>query len=426
MQSISYIVDFIDNNRLDEQYKKLYVTEEFVAYNRERYKKALKSFQDIYGDKEVAIFSAPGRTEVCGNHTDHQLGCVLAASINLDAIAIVSPVDSNVIRLVSDEQDMLEVNLDNLSVVEREVGTTNALIRGVASGLVNKGYKIGGFDAYVTSDVLIGAGMSSSAAFESLIGACISGLYNDGNISSVDIAKVGQYAENEYFGKPCGLMDQMASSVGGLIYIDFENTDPIIQKVPCELDANGYSLCIVDTKGSHADLTDDYAAIPKEMKQVASFFGKDVLRQVDEKEFIQAIPSLRKHFNDRSVLRTMHFFGEQARVRNCVSGLNNGDFDGFLTEINNSGASSFKLLQNIYSAKDVFSQNVNVALSYSEYILKDNGVCRVHGGGFAGTIQAFVKKDYANEYKAEIEKIFGDGSCRILSIRDIGQTEINL
>jgi galactokinase len=304
---------------------------------------------------------------------------------------------------------------------DKELGTTAALIRGVAAALAQEGFHIGGFDAYVTSDVLMGAGMSSSAAFESLIGTIVSGLYNDMGISPVTIAKAGQYAENVYFGKPCGLMDQMACSVGGLIYIDFKDEkNPVVEQVPCDFKKENYSLCITDTLGSHADLTDDYAAIPAHMKQVAKLFGKEYLREVEPEEFYQQIAMVRKQTGDRSTLRAMHFFGEMERVANGVCALKNQDFNTFLQMIAQSGDSSAKLLQNIYSSHDVEHQNVMIALAASVHILGENGVSRVHGGGFAGTIQAFVKHEAVPAYKEFLESIFGTGSCHVLNIRPYG------
>lgn len=426
MNHISDLKVKILNGELDDRLKEVYVDASLLDYHKGRYVAALEQFVELFGEKEVEIFSAPGRSEVCGNHTDHQHGHVLATSINLDAIAVVAKTEDNRIRLVSGEFPMVEMDMNNVEKREDELETTDALIRGVAAGIKNKGYDIGGFEAYVTSDVLMGAGMSSSAAFESLIGTIFSGLYNDGTVSSVDIAKIGQYAENVYFGKPCGLMDQMACSVGGLIYIDFadkENT--VIEQVPCDFEAHAYSLCIVDTKGSHADLTDDYAAIPIEMKRAAACFGKEVLGEVNPEEFYSSIAKVREQAGDRCVLRAMHFFTEQKRVSEGVNALKQDDFDTFLDVIKRSGDSSSKLLQNIYSTKDVNTQNVTVALAASEYALQgEKGVCRVHGGGFAGTIQAFVKNEAVDEYKNYIESIFGDDTCHVLKVRPYGGIQV--
>lgn len=425
MRNINELRAEMESGMYDSRLKDIYVDEKMVPYNRERYVKAIDRFKELYREEEVEIYSAPGRSEVCGNHTDHQNGHVLATSVNLDAIAIVTGTDDMTIHLVSD--DMPEEIID-ISDVERnadEEGTTKALIKGVVAGIEDYGYKIGGFKAYITSDVLMGAGMSSSAAFESLIGTILSGLYNHMKISSVDIAKIGQYAENVFFGKPCGLMDQMACAVGGLIYIDFlDKANPVIKQVPCDFEANQYSLCIVDTKGSHADLTDDYAAIPEEMRQVAKFFGKELLTEIMPSEFFSNIALLRGHISDRAVLRAMHFYTEQARVDEGVKALEANDFGRFLDVIRRSGDSSGKLLQNIYSTKDVHTQNVMVALGASEYFLGDEGVCRVHGGGFAGTIQAFVKNAAVDGYKNSIESIFGEGTCHVLKVRPYGGIKV--
>lgn len=292
-------------------------------------------------------------------------------------------------------------------------------------GLKKNGHKIGGFQAYVTSDVLNGAGMSSSAAFETLVGTIISGLYNGMEISPVEIAQVAQYAENVFFGKPCGLMDQMACSVGGLIHIDFADLkNPMVEKVEVDFDVYHHSLCITDTKGSHADLTDDYALIPQEMKKVASFFGKEFLREVDEKEFYKNIAKLQKECGDRAVLRSLHFFEEDKRVEQEVSALKNGDFKGFLQTVKASGNSSFNYLQNVYTNKDVQNQGVSIGLAVSESILKEHGVSRVHGGGFAGTIQAFVEDSFVETYREVLDSVFGEGACHVLKVRPFGGIKV--
>ncbi len=415
-----YVQD-IKNGVYDNRLREVYVGPQMVPYNVQRYQDALAKFHSLFGDKEVAVYSAPGRSEVSGNHTDHQHGHVLATSINLDTIGVAAPTDDGMVHLVSGNAPLLEVDLSDTEICEAEKETTTALIRGVAAGLRQRGYAIGGFEAYVTSDVLIGAGMSSSAAFESLIGTIFSGMYNDMKVPAVEIAKIGQYAENAYFGKPCGLMDQMACSVGGLVYIDFADVEkPVIRQVSSDFEGNAYSLCIVDTKGSHADLTDDYAAIPREMKEIAAFFGKEYLREIPVAEFLANIAKIRESIGDRAVLRAIHFYTEQDRVLEAVAALEANDFAGFLQAIAESGASSAKNLQNIFSLKNPNVQNVSVALAASEYYLKGKGVCRVHGGGFAGTIQAFVKNDAVAEYKTEIEAIFGKDSCHVLKVRPYG------
>lgn len=419
MQNIMSIRESLEQGSLDQKIREIYVDEQRVPYNRERYIRAIDRFTELFpSEKEIEIYSAPGRSEVCGNHTDHQNGMVLATSINLDAIAIVAKAEEPVIRLVSGDFPMEEVDVADLSMKEEEQSTTTALIRGVAAGMKERSHKVGGFTAYITSDVLMGAGMSSSAAFESLIGTILSGLYNDMKVSSIEIAQIGQYAENIYFGKPCGLMDQMACSVGGMIFIDFkEKEHPEVRQVHTDFEKAGLSLCIVDTKGSHADLTPDYAAVPAEMNQVAQALGREHLREVPRETFFKELPKLWKETSGRTVLRAIHFYEEEERVLRGVKSLEESDYPGFLSVIRASGDSSAKYLQNIYSPKDVDSQNVTVALAVSESILGENGVCRVHGGGFAGTIQAFVKNEAVAAYKEQIEAIYGDDSCHVLKVR---------
>lgn len=419
MQNIMSVRESLEQGSLDQKIKEIYVDEQRVPYNRERYIRAIDRFTELFpSEKEIEIYSAPGRSEVCGNHTDHQNGMVLATSINLDAIAIVAKAEEPVIRLVSGDFPMEEVDVADLSMKEEEQSTTTALIRGVAAGMKERDHKVGGFTAYITSDVLMGAGMSSSAAFESLIGTILSGLYNDMKVSSIEIAQIGQYAENIYFGKPCGLMDQMACSVGGMIFIDFkEKEHPEVRQVHTDFEKAGLSLCIVDTKGSHADLTPDYAAVPAEMNQVAQALGREHLREVPREIFFKELPKLWKETSGRAVLRAIHFYEEEDRVLRGVKSLEESDYPGFLSVIKASGDSSAKYLQNIYSPKDVDSQNVTVALAVSESILGENGVCRVHGGGFAGTIQAFVKNEAVAAYKEQIEAIYGDDSCHVLKVR---------
>lgn len=406
-----------------ELLKDIYIDESVLEYQKERYVKAIESFEELFGVKDVEIYSAPGRSEIGGNHTDHQCGRVLAASINLDAIAIVAKKESGIV-LKSEGYPMINVSLADL-LPKKEEGTSAGLIRGVAARLKEEGYEIGGFEAYVTSDVLNGAGMSSSAAFEVLIGNILSGLYNEGKISPVLIAQAGQYAENVFFGKPCGLMDQMASSVGNLIFIDFADVkNPVIKKVNVNFEDFNHSLCIVDTKGSHADLTDEYAAIPEEMKRVAAYFGKEILKQVDKNEFYTNIPEIRKVAGDRAVLRAMHWFEETDRVIDQVNALEEENFEEFKKLIKSSGDSSFKYLQNVYSVKNLSRQEMAVGLALSDVILKGKGVSRVHGGGFAGTIQAFVPNDIVDIYKKNMEDIFGEDACHVLKIRKYGGMKV--
>ena len=407
-----------------ELLKDIYIDESVLEYQKGRYVKAIESFEELFGVKDVEIYSAPGRSEIGGNHTDHQCGRVLAASINLDAIAIVAKKESGIV-LKSEGYPMINVSLADLLPTKEEEGTSAGLIRGVAARLKEEGYEIGGFEAYVTSDVLNGAGMSSSAAFEVLIGNILSGLYNEGKISPVLIAQAGQYAENVFFGKTCGLMDQMASSVGNLIFIDFADVkNPVIKKVNVNFEDFNHSLCIVDTKGSHADLTDEYAAIPEEMKRVAAYFGKEILKQVDKNEFYTNIPEIRKVAGDRAVLRAMHWFEETDRVIDQVNALEEENFEEFKKLIKSSGDSSFKYLQNVYSVKNLSRQEMAVGLALSDVILKGKGVSRVHGGGFAGTIQAFVPNDIVDIYKKNMEDIFGEDACHVLKIRKYGGMKV--
>ena len=391
-----------------------------------RYKKAEADFAEYFGSLgEHRFFSAPGRTEICGNHTDHNCGKVFAASVNLDVIAVVEPTDDGKITIKSDGFPEDSISLDNLEVVAEEKNTSASLIRGVAAKFAQEGYKVGGFRAYTTSNVMKGSGLSSSAAFEVLVGTILSHVYNGGQISPVKIAQISQYAENVYFGKPSGLMDQMASSVGGFIAIDFKETSsPVIESISADFEKFDHALCIVDAKGDHADLTDEYASIPTEMKKIAEYFGCKHLREIARADIMLNINLLRKQFGDRAVLRAIHFFDENERVDKLVHALKTGDFAAFLGSVKESGDSSFKYLQNIYANTDVTHQCLSIALNVAEYSLHRKGACRVHGGGFAGTIQAFVPLDSLQQFKMNIEKVFGAGSCHVLSVRPIGGTEV--
>ena len=419
------LIRHIKDGKLSDRLIRIYIDDSKIKYQTERYTNAVKKYTELFSDSEdydddVCIISAPGRTEVCGNHTDHQRGEVLAASINDDAIAIVG--SSNSVNIMSEGYPMISFSIDDISKKDNEEGTTVALIKGVLAGCRDKGFSIGGFNAYITSDVLGGSGLSSSAAFETVIGNVISNLYNDGKIDAVTIARIGQYAENHYFGKPCGLMDQMACSVGGLCHIDFASPEePIIESIDVNLDEYGYSLCITDTKGSHADLTPDYAAVPAEMKSIASYFGKNVLKELNENDVLENINSLREKYGDRAVLRAFHFYEENIRVKTAAEALKNHDFNSFLDNISKSGNSSYKYLQNVFTTHDITHQNVSIALCISEMVLGDEGgVARVHGGGFAGTIQAFVKNEFVSKYKDSMDSIFGEGACAVLKIRNYG------
>ena len=424
--NVNELIAAINDGTYDENLKAVYVTDKAVEEQKPRYVETLNDFGELFGyDREVNIMSAPGRTEVCGNHTDHNNGKVLAASINLDAIAVVSKNDDNIIRVKSKGHKMNVVDLDDLVPNEANFGSSTTLVQGVAATIKNLGYTVAGFDACTTSDVMGGSGLSSSAAFEVLLGSILSYMFNDGKISPVEIAKVAQYSENVFFGKPCGLLDQMASSVGTFVTIDFKSTkDPVIKKIDFDFSKSGHSLCIVDTHGNHSDLTDDYAAVRAEMESVAQALGKNVLREVSYEEFFAALPELTGRINDRAILRAIHFFNENKRVEKAFECLENNDFEGFKQVIIDSGRSSFMLNQNVYTPKNPTEQKLSLALAISKELLDGKGAWRVHGGGFAGTIQAFVPNDMLDEYKKTIEGVFGEGSCHVLIIRPVGGTQV--
>ena len=388
-------------------------------------KAALDSgFAAAFGGAPERYFSAPGRTEIGGNHTDHQRGRVLAAAVNLDTQAAVRINGTNTIRILSKGYPMSTVELSQLTPKESEINTTPALIRGVAARFAELGCRVAGFDAYCESTVLPGSGLSSSAAYEVLIGTIINHLFFDGRVSQPEIAQIGQYAENVFFGKPCGLMDQTASAVGNLVTIDFFDKDhPVITPVAFDFAACGHALCIIDSRASHADLTDEYAAIPGEIKKVCAHFGREVLTQIDEAEFYAAIPALRESCGDRAVMRCIHFYQENARVPRQVAALQAGDFDEFLRLIGQSGRSSWMYLQNVIPAGYKEHQDVAVSLALCEHYLQGRGACRVHGGGFAGTVQAFVPFDLLDSFRAGIDAALGEGACHVLSIRPQGGVE---
>ena len=427
-------------NNFEKCLCKLY-GENALEYQMERYAAAEKEYAAVFGEnKNVRIFSAPGRTELCGNHTDHNNGKVLAAAVDLDVIAYAAPTDDGIITIKSEGYNIIKIdcanfanfancanfaNFANLNVCVAEKNTTSAIIKGVAAGFVKSGLSIGGFNAYAVSNVMKGSGVSSSAAFEVLIGTILSGLYNNGSVTNVKIAQIAQYAENEYFGKPSGLMDQMASSVGGFVMIDFMETDnPLIYPIDFDFASSGYTLCLVDTRGSHADLTGEYAAIPNEMKAAAKYFGKSVLREVDEEKFREAIPELRTCLSDRAILRALHFFDENKRVDGAAVALKCGDINGFINTLKCSGKSSFMYLQNVSCTIHPEEQALALGIYAAEDILRGSGMVRVHGGGFAGTIQAIVPNCLLESFKNAQNSIFGDNSCIQLYIRPVGGTEI--
>ena len=382
-------------------------------------------FAAAFGGSPTRYFSAPGRTEIGGNHTDHQRGRVLAAAVNLDTVAAVRPNGTGMIRLLSEGYPLCQVDLAELEPKAEEVNSTAALVRGVAARFAQLGCQVEGFDAYCQSAVLPGSGLSSSAAFEVLMGTILNHLFFDGRLPAPEVAKIGQYAENVYFGKPCGLMDQMASAVGNLVTIDFFNKEaPVVESVDFDFAACGHALCIVDTRASHADLTDEYAAITGELKKICAHFGKDVLTQIPEEDFYAAIPALRASCGDRAVLRAMHFYEENARVPRQVAALRAGDFEGFLALVKESGRSSWMYLQNVIPAGFTSRQEVALSLALCRRLLAGRGAYRVHGGGFAGTVQAFVPTDMLEQFRCGIDGVLGQGACHVLSVLSRGGVEI--
>ena len=384
-------------------------------------------FAGVFGAEPQRYFSAPGRTEVSGNHTDHQRGRVLAGAVNLDTVAAVRLNGTDKIRIQSKGYPMCEVSLTALEPVASEINSTPALIRGVAARFVQMGCEVQGFDAYCESTVLPGSGLSSSAAYEVLIGTIINHMFFGGKVSQPEIAQIGQYAENVFFGKPCGLMDQTASAVGGLVTIDFADKDhPDIRPVNVDFGAYGHALCIIDSRADHADLTDEYAAVTQELKAVCAHFGKEVITEIDETDFYAAIPALREKCGDRAVMRGIHEYNENRRVVKQVACLESGDFEGFLKLTKESGYSSWMYLQNVIPAGYVQQQAMAVALGLCEHYLNGRGAYRVHGGGFAGTVQAFVPHDLLDTFKAGIDAALGEGACLILNIRPHGGVEMEV
>lgn len=399
-----------------------------LGTQKARYLHAVEEFEKLYGtDREAALYSVAGRSELSGNHTDHNHGCVIAASIDLDIIAVASPSAGSVIRVKSEgfPEDVVDFGVYTAPNPAR-YEKSDSLIAGMVAGFRKEGLAVGGFDAYTTSNVLKGSGISSSAAFEDMIGNILNYVYNDGKVSNVEIAKLAQYAENRFFGKPCGLMDQMACAVGGIIAIDFRDPSaPVIEQTDFDLSAAGYNLCIVNTGGNHADLTGDYASVPAEMKSVAAYFGKEVLRDTDENAVLAAIPALREKVGDRAILRALHFFAENRRVAAQKAALKAGDLDTFLANVIASGRSSFCYLQNVYTTKNVSEQGLSLALCLAERVLSGKRAAwRVHGGGFAGTIQAFVPTENVAEFRAVMDAAFGEGRCMVLRVRPEGALRV--
>ena len=408
-----------------EKYSALY---ENVDAARDRIINAINEFTSTYGsDRDIYVFSTPGRSEIIGNHTDHNHGKVMAGAINKDILSIVAKNDEGVIRFRSEGYSEDKIQLTDVGSTDKfRKFTSRALIAGMAQAFINAGHSVGGYDSYSCTEVLKGSGLSSSAAFEVMIGNILNHLYNGGKIDNKEIAKYAQFSENVYFGKPCGLMDQMACAVGGFVYIDFENnSDPVVESVSFSLADAGYSLCIVNTGGNHANLNDDYASVPAEMKAVAAYFGKDTLRQLTEADILGSMAELRQRVGDRALLRAIHFMRENGRVAAARDALKNDELDSFFKIILESGRSSFMYLQNVYTNQNVSEQGLSLALALTDGALygKD-GAFRVHGGGFAGTIQAFVKKEQLPEYIALIDSVFGEGAAMPLNIRPAGAVRL--
>ena len=420
----SEIISYIEKGGADERFTALYGAGA-VKKQRKRYADAAGEFLRLYGDGECRVLSVSGRSEISGNHTDHNKGCVLAASVDVDIIAVVKKAKENTVRVKSEGFPLDLCPLDAPKEARRKKYSSGSIIYGVLDGFEKRGYKTGAFSAYTTSTVLKGSGLSSSAAFEDMMGFILSVLYNGGAVSDVEIAKISQYAENAFFGKPCGLMDQVACAVGGFVYIDFGGGEPQITPVPFDLTAAGYDLCIVNTGGNHADLNEDYASVPAEMKSVAALFGRPVLRGLTEDDIIEKLPEIRKTLGDRAALRAVHFIRENERVKKQRDALLSGDIDTFLSLAKQSGDSSYKYLQNVYTTKAPDEQGLSLALCMTEGFLQGKSAAyRVHGGGFAGTIQAFVPSGFTADYKKYMERIFGADSCSVLHVRAEGTAEI--
>ena len=423
MKTISQIESELKLGAYDLFLKKLYGGEtQTLSKAQNRVSTVLSRFRSTFDDgRPAALFSGPGRTEIGGNHTDHQHGHVLCGSVDMDMLACAAPNGLSLIRIQSEGYPALEVNLDDLKVKSGEIGTSAALVRGIAARLAETGCRIGGFDACVSSAVLSGSGLSSSAAYEVLIGNIFNTFFCEKMVSAVEIAKIGQYAENMYFGKPCGLMDQMGASLGGAVAIDFANpADPKVEQINYDFSQSGHCLCVVDTGSDHADLTEDYASVTREMKSVAAYLGKEYLRDVPESEFGSSIPALRQSCGDRAVLRAKHFFAEDRRAMQEAQALRDGNFSRFLALVNASGFSSSCDLQNIWSPAHPERQAVSLALSLGRDLLDGTGAIRVHGGGFAGTVQAFVPNDKIGHFKAGMDSVLGFGKCHVLHIRPVG------
>ena len=393
-----------------------------TASEAARYAAVLDGLEKTFGSHaEAGLYSSPGRTEIGGNHTDHQHGRVLAGSVNIDMIAAAAPNDKNQLRVQSEGYDLCVIDLNDLEARKEEENTTASLLRGECAAFTQRGAKLAGLDVYISSNVPKGSGVSSSAAFEVLIGVILNDCFMTEKVSPIAIAQIGQWAENVYFGKPCGLMDQMASSVGNIITIDFASpAKPVVEPVAVDFSKAGLALCILDSGADHADLTDEYAAIPAECRAVAAVCGGEVLRDVPFETFLAKLPECRRQCGDRAVLRAFHVYADNDRVAKQVAALHDGDFGTFLSLVNESGCSSWEYLQNVIPAGYKEHQEVGVTIAAAKHLLGDKGAVRVHGGGFAGTVQAFVPVEMLDEFKAGMEAILGEGRCHVLSIRPEG------
>ena len=420
------LITAIESGKYTKIFTELY-GEANIKKQEERYKGAVLEFEKLFGaDREASLFSVAGRSEISGNHTDHNCGKVLAASIDLDIIAVASPRDDMKINIKSEGFPIDEVDITNPTVDESLYYTSKSIISGMCSGFLKHGHKVGGYDAYTTSNVFKGSGLSSSAAFEDMVGLILNGFYNGGSVDNAQIARIAQYSENVFFGKPSGLMDQTACAVGGFVAIDFKNpAAPIIEKLPFDLSAAGYNLCIVNTGGNHADLNEDYASVPAEMKKIASYFGKQVLREVSMEEILKNIKVLRNFAGDRAIMRAIHFKNENERVTSQTAALEKGDLDAFFEGVMASGNSSFKYLQNVYTVKNVHEQGLSLALCLADNVLSGKRAAwRVHGGGFAGTIQAFVANEDVSAFREALDGAFGEGATTVLKVRPYGAIRI--
>lgn len=399
--------------------------EHLLEYQYDRYLKTAESFKTAFGYEAECVFSAPGRSEICGNHTDHNLGKAVGASINLDTLAFVAKRDDGKICIKAKGFKDINIDINKLEKIDSEEGDSVSLVKGVCKKLSDMGYAIGGFDAFTTNDVFKGSGLSSSAAFEIIMAFIINSLYNDEKIDAKTLSVASQYAENVYFGKASGLLDQLSCAYGGIISIDFKNaTDPIVERVPFNFGATGYSMVITDTRCDHADLTDDYVAIKSEMQAVANHFGKQHLREVEYEDFYAALPELKAKLPERALIRAFHYFNENKNVENLATALKANDFEKFLAVVNRSGLSSSRYLQNIYSDKNPKSQGMSLAIALSEQLLEGRGASRVHGGGFGGTMQAYVPNDMVDKYIEKMESVFGEKCCYLLKIRSVGPMRV--